>query len=451
MNSEPLLGENRPTKEGKFSLCLEDEIMLLELITEDGLTPTRKGPDEWSSPCPACGGRDRFIIHPERGRYWCRGCGNKGDAIQYLRDHRNMSFHQAAEFAGRPMESSLAGRKRARNPQESARATTAPPHAAWTAQVEKLITEKHKALVSDPWRLGWLLEFRGLTRDTAKRFRLGWNERDIYMDRAALALHPELRTDGKPKKLPIPAGLLIPGPDRLRVRRMEPGRFGKYYVVPGSGNAPLVIGAEHPVKATGAVIVESELDAMLLWQEIPTQVLIVATGSTSNGPDEAMAADLNRRPFVLVALDTDTAGAKAAWGKWMGTIPNATRTPIPATWGTDPTDAFLAGHDLGEWFRAALRVAGCHSGNGMDLQPAAPPLETTGPPVAGLPCGGCGRTVYRRVIDGFTYPDGTLADGWHCSTPGCSVKLMANTNQARVDGPRCDQPPARPPLPCLTT
>ena len=31
----------------------KDETMLLELITQDGITPTRKGPDEFASPCPA--------------------------------------------------------------------------------------------------------------------------------------------------------------------------------------------------------------------------------------------------------------------------------------------------------------------------------------------------------------------------------------------------------------
>lgn len=129
-------------------------------------------------------------------------------------------------------------------------------------------------------------------------------------------------------------------------------------MAPGSGNAPLVIGADHPSESTGAVIVESELDAMLLSQEITTPVLIIACGSTSNGPDAAMVADLNRRPFVLVALDSDKAGGKAAWQRWMGVVSNATRAPVPTTWGKDHTDAFLAGHDLRKWFAMALHLAG---------------------------------------------------------------------------------------------
>ena len=274
---------------------------------------------------------------------------------------------------------------------------------------------------------------------------------------------------------------------------MEPGKFGKYFVVPGSSNGPLVIGADHPAESTGAVIVESELDAMLLHQEIPGPVLIIATGSTSHGPDAAMVADLTRRPFVLISLDADPAGGKAAWRKWMGALPRATRAPVPATWGKDHTDAFLAGHDIGEWFRLALRIAGqptppattkakptpaplpgwcrpdckhlrhlalrqlpaifacyhrrpgawgwfnlarmtgCPMAKGKDprppLPPAPPPPPTTGPPVSGLPCAGCGSTSYRRAPNGYRYGDGTHTDGWHCAGRECHVKLLTGNRE----------------------
>ena len=400
--------------------------MLLELITEDGLDPKRKGPDEWCSPCPACGGNDRFVVHPAAGRYWCRGCGIKGDVIQYLRDHRDMSFHQAAELVGRPALSST-GQTGPRTAQAAARTTPTPPPEAWTTQAEKPVTAAHKTLVADPARLEWLRAKRGLTRETVERFKLGWIERNVYADRATWGLPPELRDDGKAKKLFIPAGLLIPGPDRLRIRRMEPGEFGKYFVLPGSGNRPLVIGAEHPAESTGAVIVESELDALLLAQEITGPVLIIATGSTSNGPDAAMVADLNRRPFVLVALDSDKAGGKAAWEKWMSTIPNASRAPILAAWGKDHTDAFLAGHDLREWFAAELYIARHPAPPATTRPEPAPPAPAgteTPAEVEGLPCGGCGATRYRRVKDGYSYPDGGQVDGWHCGGLDCNVKLL---------------------------
>ena len=406
--------------------------MLLDLIQQDGLTPARKGPDEWSAPCPACGGNDRFVIHPSAGRYWCRQCGAKGDVIEYLRRFRGMTFHQAAEHAGRPA-SSPAGQTGPRTAQAAARPAPTPPPEAWTAQAKTLITAAHKALVADPARLEWLRAKRGLTRATAERFRLGWLPRDLYHDRAAWGLPAELREDGKAKKLFIPSGTLIPGPVRLRIRRANPGEFGKYFVVPGSGNGPLVIGADHPAESTGAVIVESELDAMLLWQEITGPVLILAMGSTSNGPDQAMVADLTRRPFVLISLDADAAGGKAA-GKWFSALPSA--TPAPPWGGKDHTDAHLAGHNLGEWFSMALTLAGHQAPPAITRpEPAATPPAPAGPEVPaeveGLPCGGCGATRYRRVKNGYTFPDGGRVDGWFCGSPGCHVKLL--TGNKAVD------------------
>ena len=56
--------------------------------------------------------------------------------------------------------------------------------------------------------------------------------------------------------------------------------------------------------------------------------------------------------------------------------------------------------------------------------PPSPPPPTTGPEVPGLPCGGCGSTSYRRVVNGFIFPDGSRADGWHCGGRECGVKLM---------------------------
>ena len=63
--------------------------------------------------------------------------------------------------------------------------------------------------------------------------------------------------------------------------------------------------------------------------------------------------------------------------------------------------------------------------------PAPPPPPTTGPEVPGLPCGGCGSTGYRRVVDGFIYPDGSRTDGWSCGSPDCGIKLL--TGNKAVD------------------
>ena len=101
--------------------------------------------------------------------------------------------------------------------------------------------------------------------------------------------------------------------------------FSYVHVLPGSSPAPMTIGI--PYENT-AIIVESELDAFLLCQEIDRPVFIVALGSTSIKPDSAIAKELVSRlndcPVVLLALDSDTAGGKAA-RQWLDEMHNAYR------------------------------------------------------------------------------------------------------------------------------
>ena len=68
----------------------------------------------------------------------------------------------------------------------------------------------------------------------------------------------------------------------------------------------------------------------------------------------------------------------------------------------------------------------------------APP-PTTGPEIPGLPCGGCGSTRYRRVVNGFAYPDGSRADGWHCGGRDCHIKLLTGNK----DVEHINRPPKR--------
>ncbi len=53
--------------------------------------------------------------------------------------------------------------------------------------------------------------------------------------------------------------------------------------------------------------------------------------------------------------------------------------------------------------------------------------------VTGLPCGGCGSTIYTRIENGFVFDDGTICDGWHCGGTSCHIKLLTGnktTDQA---------------------
>lgn len=83
---------------------------LLDLMQQDRpfrrVSVTQGG--EWAGPCVFCGeGKDRMRCWPhegDRGRWWCRRCGKKGDAIAYLREFRGLSFQEAAQQVGKSLD-----------------------------------------------------------------------------------------------------------------------------------------------------------------------------------------------------------------------------------------------------------------------------------------------------------------------------------------------------------
>ncbi|WP_136796194.1 primase-helicase zinc-binding domain-containing protein [Desulfosediminicola ganghwensis] len=330
--------------------------MLLDLLTEDGFEPRRKCRDEYCCPCPACGGEDRFIVRTDnRERFFCRGCDISGDEIDYLRRFRGMTFEQAAALTGKQPSAKHKGGVDFKKLIVDKGGCTPPD--GWIERAQEFQAVTHQILLEDAEMVERLRVERGLTRETIVRFDLGWLPQNLFDDRVAWGLPEELRQDGKTKKYFLPAGLIIPGPDRIRIRRDNPEEYGKYYVLPGSGNEPLIIDAalEAP-----ALVVESELDGMLLAQELTTPVMIIAAGSTSNGPSVELKRRLSQRPFVLVSLDNDEAGAKSSWQRWIAYLPNAARAPLPGSWGAkDHTEAYLKGHDLNIWLRAARRLVEC--------------------------------------------------------------------------------------------
>jgi hypothetical protein len=102
---------------------------------------------------------------------------------------------------------------------------------------------------------------------------------------------------------------------------------------------------------TAWVVVESELDAFLLWQEAGDLAGVIALGSAQTKPDQETNRTLQKASLLLIALDSDEAGAKESlW--WKRIYRNAKRWPVPV--GKDPTEAAQAGLDLRGWVKAGL-------------------------------------------------------------------------------------------------
>lgn len=326
---------------------------------------------EWQGPCPDCGGKDRFHVWPEemsgKGAYWCRGCGKTGDNIQFLREFRGLSFHDACAELGidvpnRPSPSLAARFSSPVAPAEKKTEQThfvpavhGAPADLWQERAEKFVVWAQDKLLWNTDALNWLDE-RGISLDTAKEFRLGWNPgdggKDLYRPRKSWGLPETFHEDGRAKMLWIPRGLVIPysvGGVLQRIRIRRPEGEPRYYVLPGSSMSVMMIGSDRK----SFVVVESELDAIACAAACPLAGS-VALGSVSAKPDAEAEASLRKSLSILLALDYDEAGKKAvSW--WSKNFPNVSRWPVPK--GKDPGDARSLGIDLGQWIKAGLPPA----------------------------------------------------------------------------------------------
>ncbi len=324
-----------------------------------------RGP-EYHGPCPVCGGNDRFHLWPEQGTgsFWCRGCEKGGDLVEFYRWRDGVGYKDACQRAGIDAKT-YAAQSTPSTKNNTTSALFVPRSAdpvlpAWSEHAAKFADWCHLQLLNTPNQLAWLAA-RGIDADLVAQFNLGWNPVDTWRAREAWGLPTLLRGDGKPKKLWLPQGLIIPQSidntvARLRIRR--PDGEPKYYVVPGSSREPFVTGTE-----SAYVVVESELDAISLHGAAGDLVGCVAMGNSTAKPTAALWMLLQRSIHISVSLDSDApkknqqtgkmeaAGASASrW--WLTNVPTAERVPMIG--GKDPGEAYQNGVNLRAWVLAGL-------------------------------------------------------------------------------------------------
>lgn len=314
---------------------------------------------EWHGPCPWCGGRDRFSVWPEHtsgatgGRYACRQCGKSGDAIQYLRERDGLSYPDACkalQVEPRPLTGS---RTAPSAPSWEPRQRDMPP-VLWQERAGRFVAECSARMVPGSEGMKYAAS-RGLMPETVSRLRIGWNDRDRYEDREAWGLPQELKENGKPRRMWLPGGLVIPtrrkaGLAALKVRRSSwtpEDTLPKYLAVAGSVPGLALGGGDgRPV-----VVVESELDAVLVHQEAGDIVGALALGTASGKPDTDATAYLRAAVRLLVALDFDEAGFKAfPW--WRQHFSQSRPWPTPE--GKDVGDLASVPGYIRAWVEAAF-------------------------------------------------------------------------------------------------
>jgi hypothetical protein len=324
---------------------------LLQLANELNISPKRVASTnggEYHSPCPSCGGKDRFIIWEKQGRYLCRQCTLKGDAIQFCRDFMGMDYRSACSKVGNEPKISFKAHSHASPSFEPLHAEE--PPIAWQNSAGTFVQQSTAQILQTPEAISELT-MRGFAIDTVKLFSLGWNPINQFAPRPDWGLPIAYNEQGREKKIWLPKGLIIPTfiagkVAKLKVRRSdwnEQDELPKYIEVTGSMKCPSVYGLLDTKKI---LIVESEFDGMLIQQYAADLCACMAIGGASKKPDRISHDLLKHSDLTLFALDFDAAG-KAAYRFWRSTYSNLRAWPISR--GKSPGDALKIGVNLRQW------------------------------------------------------------------------------------------------------
>jgi len=227
------------------------------------------------------------------------------------------------------------------------------PPEKWMIEAEKFVYDCARNL-NLPQNVKHLdfLKSKHLSEKMIRLAMIGYNPKDQYISRGSWGLDEEVNENGQNKKLWLPKGIVIPyafegNIIRIRVRREnENDTFGRYVIASGSSSRPMVFGIKND-----CMVVESELDALLMYQECGYFISIIGLGSASTKPKFDILKTLKMSRKILVSLDRDNAGFKASsW--WIENFPNCAKR-LPPIGGKDPSE-MANSKSLREWAVSAF-------------------------------------------------------------------------------------------------
>lgn len=301
---------------------------------------------EYHGPCPGCGGSDRFIVKIDTDRYWCRGCDLKGDLIQFLRDFENMSYPDALKATGNHSKlTGLPDRPRM-EPRKPVDPVDNIDRQTWQQRARIMAQACHKELIERPDLLTWLEAERGINRFTVDKFLIGFNPNGKYSPKklwgtandpyiARGLVIPRLQLDGAITGINIRQ--FKQSDNAPLIVTTDPDK--RYLQVAGGKNTPWLLSNHH----APLIIAESELDALLLWQELDLFVRPLAMLTAGAKPDPRAKAGT-----VLYSMDFDKAGINS-FATWYAH--NASTLAYPPNTGKDISEMFKAGKDLFSWLQ----------------------------------------------------------------------------------------------------
>lgn len=298
---------------------------------------------------------------PEEDRAVCYGCQQHGDLVDifcavngYEMGSRDGIKAFFAKYAPNAKLERASRQQREVGQSGFVARETMPPAASWvegaTAWVEKSTQRLGRAQLVK-------LAAWGITPETAAACHIGYAPEDRFVKFTHWGLPYAENNKGHERCIHLPAGLVFPSfyadgsLQRVKVRLDQP-RDGepKYKIIVGSDTGYAIFGKP---EWRVWLVVETERDAMLLWQDLAAyEIGAMATGNASLPPDARAHAILDRSVCIVNALDNDAAGRRTSWAftpgrrfSWNLTYPQCVRWLTPREIGKD------AGN-LAEWYHA---------------------------------------------------------------------------------------------------
>jgi DNA primase len=295
-----------------------------------------------------------FFVSPDRGGYYCFGCGVKGDIFTFVQEFEGIDFVGALKI--------LADRAGVQLEKISPKVADKKERLYYLLEVTTEFLEKN--LQNEEIPLDYLKK-RGLTEKTIKDWRIGYvrNEwRTVYehlkskgfldeeMERAGM-----IKTEGQNTydrfrgRIMFPlfdsAGRVIAFSGRI-MPAFDDGKAGKYLNSPqteifdksktlyGFDRAKLSIR-----KLDFSVLVEGQMDLIMSHQAGFTNV--VASSGTALTPEHLkLLKRISSR--IIMSFDSDNAGAKAAERGWVLALAGGMEVKVAAIpKGFDPADLIL--------------------------------------------------------------------------------------------------------------
>lgn len=321
----------------------------------------------------------------DNGRRWkchssCPSDANGGDVFSFYMAWKGVDFKTAvSELAERARVAPAAQVAAPRR--EPIQAAPVAPGPAWRARAGQFVAWAEANLQTSPAAQRYLEKERGLSPETWRAFRLGYNPTRLYDDPARWGLTG--------KKIWLPRGIVIPGlyrgePWYVKIRRPRPGdalehalgiqarRSGPKFGGP-RGGAACLFRLELLDYLPVLVLTEGEWDAMLLWEYCPDLCDVGTLGGAAAKLDALDLSLLTRYPVVLVVHDNDQAGemGRKYIAELHARFPRVQPIQPPAH---DLTDFWKSGGDVRAWL--AGQVAGALEHALRSIQsPQAPAFE----------------------------------------------------------------------------